>query len=648
MAKKLELFLEIIGKDLASPIFNKIGASSDSLKGSIGGIGGSITGSILAANLFQTAATTAFSAVTSGIGAMGSALGEAANRQTSLLSATAAYSAIGNVGFDVAEKSLARINKQLDKSAAALPGAAAEYTKLANSITDNVLPAYQGLDGSIDFPGFEKEIVSLSESYGALGKTAGVATEDISKGLGKALSGKSIAELGDLQLFENNPALLSEIEKKLAEKNVSSLKDLDLSARVGLIREAGESFITDEYKTAAANSVDGLVESFKSSLFGDSGIFSATKDLFPDTEGIQSVFTVFNSGLNKLIGSGGIFAGDGPLNGLLKALGINLPDPMLVLYNASTRVIDGIDRTATYLKDLSTKFSGSFNIAKSFGAALGSFSGAKVGERIGMIYGAVVARFSPMIESLIDRFPAVKIGTEIGEFIGSGLINLIRYFPWDKAARVAFKATLAVGNLLASGLVSIAESAATALGEWLMQGLRGAFSAVNPKNLIKNAWAGIQNSNDRQYAISAGDGTSSAFRDRLRNPGRNNDKGRSTGVRASRSRIMNRALGQMPTGFMSLAPDEAHDILSAAVREKRAMPGADLVVANSTEAIIPRGGGVSAGPVGSGRSSGGGARVTMNNTFNLNMPQGSTREQAKQLLVMLDQLMQDSLEGQLA
>jgi predicted chitinase len=187
-------------------------------------------------------------------------------------------------------------------SAAALPGNTEDFKQLARSINDDLIGAFKNLDGQLDTGRYQKSLISISESFGALTASS---TRDIGNtqlALSKALSGASVSELRQLAFFEQNANVRSALEKAIAEAGIKSLRDLTIEGRVKLLESIGAQFVDENFKGLAGDSVDGLLQSFRSKLFDPStGIFGIMKDLEPATDGIQSVFTSFNKVLSGLI-----------------------------------------------------------------------------------------------------------------------------------------------------------------------------------------------------------------------------------------------------------------------------------------------------------------------------------------------------------
>jgi len=367
--KTLDLYVSILGKDRGvGAMFDSILGKANNLKNQLGNQGGGLIGSMFAAEigaqLFLGTLNAGLGVATAGVGALTNAFGEAMTNEQSLLAGANNYAAVTGIAFGEAEESIGRVNERLTEVASRLPGETKMFRDLGVSIIDNVAPAFEGLDGSLNKAGLEDSLVSLSTSFGLLGTTAGISGEDTSRGLSKMLSGKSISELSELQLFEAQPALLSEIESQLKARGVESLKDLDISSRVQLAEELGKKFASDEYIGEINKTTGALVEGFLSSVFDPSeGLLGLNRDVSTAMEGTQSVSNQFSDTLELLIGSGGIFASDGPLSNLMGALGIEMGDPMRAIYRGIEWFNIQLEGVVELTDDLAERVQNGLNIA---------------------------------------------------------------------------------------------------------------------------------------------------------------------------------------------------------------------------------------------------------------------------------------------
>lgn len=308
---------------------------------------GNINQSVKEAGLLSAA----FGAVSNGVGnavnAIRSGVDESAALQLSNLTTASGFAAQTGMTFDKAGEFIDDMNLKLSITAAALPGATSDYTSLGRSIIDNVIPAFKSANGEINFDGLKTEMLSITESFGALAAGAGIDTANAGQGISKLLSGASTSALMENAFFAASPALMTFFDDKLKELGVESFKDIDIKQRVAIIKEAGLKHITAEFKDAATKSVTGLNEGFKSALFDPlSGIFGMSKDLDKIKKGQQTAFNAYGEALAEVIGPGGLFF---QIGDTLKAAGIELADPMVVLKSGFDTLTVGLKKVNTFL-----------------------------------------------------------------------------------------------------------------------------------------------------------------------------------------------------------------------------------------------------------------------------------------------------------
>ncbi|GAB4212714.1 MAG: hypothetical protein OHK0012_07500 [Synechococcales cyanobacterium] len=247
-----------------------------------------------------------FGAIQKGIGILQGGFNEATQIQLSSISAASTLSAITGRSYAQASAVIDNFNRRLAISAAALPGSTQDYKNLAVAIQDNVVEAFRTANG-IDMGKFENTVVNLAESFGALAAASGT-SRDVNLFLTKALAGDSIAGLRNLRFAEQNQIVLNQIEDSLKRLNKTSLRELTMRQRVEVLQEIGGKLITEDFKRNASQSVDGLIQSFRSQLFDPTeGIFGVMRDLNAKLAGDQSLFASINKTLNAAIGQAGLF-----------------------------------------------------------------------------------------------------------------------------------------------------------------------------------------------------------------------------------------------------------------------------------------------------------------------------------------------------
>jgi hypothetical protein len=639
VTKNLDLFVSLIGRDKGvAGMFDSVLGKSNQLKNELGNRGGGLIGSIFSANvaadLFVGGLSKGLEVATAGVGALTNAFGEAVNTEQALLTGANNYAAVTGIAFGDAEESIGRMNARLTEVASSLPGTTGEYRKLAVSIIDNVGPAFMGLDGTLDQVGLEDSLVSLSTSFGLLGTTAGVSGDDVSKGLSKMLSGRSVSELGELLLFEQQPALLSEIEKQLDIRNVETLKDLSMADRVKLAEDIGKKFASDEYIGEINQTTGAMLEGFMSTMLdSEEGLFGLNRDVLSARDGTQSVYGQFSDTIKLLIGPSGIFAGDGPLSNLMNALGIEMKDPMLMIYRGVEWVNIQLEGVVELTNDLAERIQGGLDIGESIGGFLGKLSGDTLGQKFGDTWAGLLTRGIELTGGFISDVPWGKIGNEAGEFIGAGVTRLIRNFPYGTFAGFTAKALIGVTDFVVSTGVGILRGIATEVWDWLKNGVTKAVRAMianpfaiwnAPRTIADGITYASENSGRTSVSANRGRGRDNALRPSAALTAKSNSVRRS-----------GRFDGQGVDGM---------NVMAAVDMERAAVPSADIVIANSTEAIIPQGSALI--KPGSGRS-GGSINQTINFSPTLVLPQGSPREMAEQVLAVLNSLVAENMEAQL-
>jgi hypothetical protein len=352
----------ILAKNMTGGVFAQLRNSLDGLKfggQKVGeGMAGAATqteglvGQLFKAKLITDTWDYGIRKVNESIGFVKKGFSEATDLQNKAIIAATTFSALTGANYDQASEAIERLNNRLAKSAAVLPGSTQDYKQLATSINDNLIEAFKDADGKLDVKQWEDATASISESFGAITASSTKMVGNTSLGLTKALGGASVAQLRTIALFEQNPVLLNELEKKLSERNAKTLGDLKLADRISLLQEIGEKFISDDFKSAATESVDGLMQSYKSVLFDpSSGIFGLMRDLEESATGTQSVFTAYNETVKMFIGAESLWSN---FSEIFQKLGLAI-DPMKLLksgfdfFNNALRVVvkilSGINKT---------------------------------------------------------------------------------------------------------------------------------------------------------------------------------------------------------------------------------------------------------------------------------------------------------------
>lgn len=262
----IELVFQAVDK--ASGTANKIGQAVDNVNrkadlsfASAMKIGAAFSAGFLAV---QNAANAAASA----IGFVGSRIREASSANQELISTTGMLQGLLGVSFKEAGTIVDKLNDSIFKTTNALPGATKEYVELANSIVDNLIPAAKNAKGVLDTEKLIKTTTEMTAIFGLLGKGAGTTRENVTIGLTRAIGGTaSLSELGRIDLFERNQALMNKIKEELAKRGAKELKDVNEATRIEILRKAGGTLITPETLAALTDTLDARLENLAGELF---------------------------------------------------------------------------------------------------------------------------------------------------------------------------------------------------------------------------------------------------------------------------------------------------------------------------------------------------------------------------------------------
>jgi hypothetical protein len=414
------LFIKISAQDFASGPIKRLGqqirGTFDGVSQQVNrGVSESLTGAVFKANLLTQGFNFAIGKAQEAAQSITGAINQANQLQLEQINAATTFASLTGKSYEEAVSVIENLNNRLAKSAATLPGATQEYKNLATTIQDNVLEAFKGVDGEVDLQGFENTVASISESYGALTAASTKMIGNTSLGLTKALSGAGTGELRTIAFFEQNPVILNEIEKRLQELGVATLRDLDVKARVKLIEEVGKKFITEDFKKQAGESVDGLIQGFKSVLFDPSGgIFGVMRDLDDQMKGTQSAFSAYNEVIKSLIGEEGLFGTKGPIAALGTVLGLNTMDPMKALQGAFNRINTGIQAVSDFVFNFAALIENGANLRDVVLSNLGT-----IRENVAGFLGNILADATGGLGRLLSGAANFLEQAPIGELLAS-------------------------------------------------------------------------------------------------------------------------------------------------------------------------------------------------------------------------------------
>jgi hypothetical protein len=590
------LNLIISATDRASSVIGGIDNKLKGLGGTASGVKSQTSGLSDSIAFGMVKAQAAIGLVTSAYGQLTANIAEASSLQLENMGAAQTFASLTGQSFDQGAVFIDNLNAKLAKTAATLPGATKDYTALARAIQDNVVEPFKDPDGQLrNMKGFEDSLVSIAESYGVLSAAANVPVSNTALGLSKALGGASIAELRNIQTFEKNPVILGELEKRMTQAGAKSLRELDARSRIKLIKEVGEKFVTGEFKQRAALSVDGLLQSFKSSLFDpNTGVFGLMRDLDPAKNGVQSAFGSINSLINSVLGDGGLFA---TIGALMAQLGLTA-DPMVGLRDGVEWVNGWVIRLNGFLGGFKGKLSGGDLLTKA-----GEFIGG-IGSQASEFFNFAINEIGAFLTTLNPQKSA-EIGQAAGAFLGRLTGQIGEFFVrLDYGAVIALLAQLgvqllavaggAIGGFLGQTMVETVR-----LGGIAVSQIGKAFNNFNADlgkkigDMVKSVFDAIKSwiaQIPQRVVSSIASNPIGAVAQVMTN--RNPITGATDAVaRATTGKgLMDLAgglFGGIKPKYMGHIPTAANGLFAAAAMEARNMPsGAGLAIANTSEAIL--------------------------------------------------------------
>lgn len=415
--------LVITAKNQASATLNQVagalgglGNAASGAAGSTQSMGDALFGAIAKANLLEFAIGKAGEAAA----LMGAKFEEAKKIEIGDVSAASTFSALTKQSFGDSQKFVSDFSKEISQVAGALPGATADYNRVANSIMDNVIPAFQDANGVLDQGKFKENLVDITKKMTLLGITSDTHSGAVGMFTARLLDG-NIASAKQLLFADNNPAFMGQLEKALKAqgKTEKDFKTMTSKQRLEIIQAVSEQFISKEVIDAASNTVDGLLAAIESSFFDPkSGVFGLLRDL-SEAKGNQTVMSAVAGGINavqKFFGS---------VSQLLAAIGVPSVDPMLVLYNGINVFTGWVKNAANMIALISTAVKASGGGVGGLLKLVQGFDLSIVLVKVREIFTSITRSAIASFNSVAGRFNPSTFLKQVDAFIGSisGAIN---------------------------------------------------------------------------------------------------------------------------------------------------------------------------------------------------------------------------------
>lgn len=563
MAKnKNQILIDILANtDNAS---RGVAGLKDSALSTLGSLGGAITG-------IQSAFSLAGSAVSSLIGP----INEASAANLSLINTTNQFMKLTDLGYDDSRKALIDLNKEMVELGNTLPGVTDDYSQVAISITDNLVPAVKELDGSFTTEGMNKYAKELSKNFGFIAATTDSTSAEMGLVLNRLLTeGTSLSAVARIDALEQNPALIASIESVSKAMGIEFDK-ATVGQRVQILTEA--SSVSADALEAAGEDLSVLVSGIQANLFGSQGIFSFQK-LFGGDGSAENLGTSVVDELGKTLGA--LLDPSGPFSAIWSLLGgINF-EPMSALRDGiiafRENVLPQIATIATGLIDVfqSEGVSGIYNTIQNM---IGNIDFSQIGFVVGQGLGVAVNFIIDFARNLDwSNFTQIVMGILTG--LGVGMLSFATTVDWGGLV-------IALGSVLIGSIGQTVNTILTALGTALRnlsQALAnvitsiigtGVSAATGAIQMIGNAVGRLASMfSTIASAVVSVVNRISGVANSIRNISIPN-------VSIPDMAIPNSAGGNFPGGMGSL--------IQSAMRESTAMPSnAGLVMANSSELIL--------------------------------------------------------------
>ena len=207
-------------------------------------------------------------------------------------------------------------NTNVSKLGRDLPTSAENIRSISRTIIDDYSQALKSAGASTNQ--IKDVLLSTSSRAALAGDIAGVSIRDSQAAVSALLSGSLGARgLARYKFFSENTLLTRELQSQLGARNARSFGDLSQLERIKIFTEALEKTITDDAIKRLKGTAKSNISAFVDTLTDENiGIFSPSRDLDPNTAGYQSVFSSFQKTLELVIGKDGLFYQLGRLTGL--------------------------------------------------------------------------------------------------------------------------------------------------------------------------------------------------------------------------------------------------------------------------------------------------------------------------------------------
>jgi hypothetical protein len=225
----------------------------------------------------------------------------------------AGLAAASDMGYQDSIDTLESLSSKLGKVAAKLPGANEDYITSLNALSDDVSAASKGIDGSFDKAYFEENALKISEANTVLAKGIGMDVSMAAASMSKLAGGTTgLNTILKSDAFEKNVSFKNALLRNLEDQGLATddWSKITGQERIKIINNAYAKSFPQEAKDRLANSVEGVMEGFKSGLFDPiEGSLSFSRKI----KG-KSTFDRFGVTVKQIFGEQGLIAELGRIN----------------------------------------------------------------------------------------------------------------------------------------------------------------------------------------------------------------------------------------------------------------------------------------------------------------------------------------------
>jgi hypothetical protein len=589
--------------------------------------GANLFASMVGANLVGSALSTIAGGILSAgqslIGAISDQFKEAEEANRGALGATSANAALLGISFRESGKLTQTIAATLAESANKLPGATKDYLQAFNGVSDTLV-----LSGGMTKKGLTDAGREMVELTALLGQASGAGSGTTSTVLGKMLGDTGSEALFRIDAFEKVPAFKALLEKDL-EKAGKTLKDffkMDAKAKQDQLVGVKKQLFSKEYIAEMNLSMGAQLDTLKSKLTDPTaGLFGFMRNVrFEGGETnvlteLGKTFSVIMAAASEVVGGLG-FSFD-PMLALVKGLrGLTdfVRNPGEALPGIVSGLMGGLGSFATMLITLPG------NLISGLGSMLMSLAGdgAQVQLIAAQISAGVVGWISQMIRGLSNQSGSNlegALGVIVGGFalIGNVALGVIYGIAFEIPGLLGVigdslvNSTLAIG-VVVSGLWDVAMATLADLAGQMVAAVNVFFGAIGEAitGSIASVGEGFQSilgsvasnigdlvSKIPDYLASVGSaimGIGPAIAAYISSSLSNLVGGGGGGKVGSKYSGQNLHLTTQNSftggrGNMNRVLTASSGLYEAAQLESQRMPsGSSLVIANSSELIIPR------------------------------------------------------------